>query len=193
MKNIYRNAVSAGLALALATAPLASAQQQNWPNNHDQNGSGGQHYSGQQGGSSGGQGQHTQSYTGGQGNHTPSYSGGQQGGSPGGQGQHDQNYSGGQGQHYPGQQGMGMMGHPEGQYQGHNGYGNGYGYNDHHDWQRGGYYGGHREVINNWGYYRLQPPPYGYEWVQDGDQFVLIAIASGIISSIILNSMMNNQ
>ena len=61
-------------------------------------------------------------------------------------------------------------------------------YTSGHQWHHGDHYNGSRYVINNFGYYNLQQPPYGYEWVQDGDQFVLIAIASGIITDIIVNS-----
>jgi Ni/Co efflux regulator RcnB len=58
------------------------------------------------------------------------------------------------------------------------------GYND---WHRGGYYHGPRYVVRDYGHYRLRPPPRGYEWVQQGGQFVLIAVASGVIADILLN------
>jgi Ni/Co efflux regulator RcnB len=35
--------------------------------------------------------------------------------------------------------------------------------------------------------HRLSPPPYGHRWVQVGADYVLIAIASGVIANIILN------
>ncbi len=57
-----------------------------------------------------------------------------------------------------------------------------------HQWHHGDRYTGDRREINNWGYYHLNPPPAGYEWVQDGSQFVLIAVASGIIADVILNA-----
>jgi hypothetical protein len=55
-------------------------------------------------------------------------------------------------------------------------------------WHPGDHYDGQRYAVQNWGYYHLRQPPAGYEWVQDGSQFVLIAVASGIIADIILNS-----
>jgi len=36
--------------------------------------------------------------------------------------------------------------------------------------------------------YRLRQPPRGYEWRRQNDQFVLGAIATGVITSIILNA-----
>ncbi|KAF1021405.1 MAG: hypothetical protein GAK30_01890 [Paracidovorax wautersii] len=42
-------------------------------------------------------------------------------------------------------------------------------------------------VVDQWrGYPRLTPPPRGYHWVQIGGDFALVAIASGIIASIIM-------
>lgn len=57
-------------------------------------------------------------------------------------------------------------------------------------WARGDYYSGHRVVIGHgdWNRYHLHAPPPGYEWVQSGGQFVMIAIASGVIASIIAGS-----
>jgi Ni/Co efflux regulator RcnB len=34
----------------------------------------------------------------------------------------------------------------------------------------------------------VQRPPAGYEYVRDGNQLVLIAVASGIIASVLANS-----
>jgi Ni/Co efflux regulator RcnB len=58
-----------------------------------------------------------------------------------------------------------------------------------HAWRRGGYYNGPRYVVRGGDYdrYHLRQPPHGYEWVQDGGQFVLIAVASGVIADILLN------
>jgi Ni/Co efflux regulator RcnB len=55
---------------------------------------------------------------------------------------------------------------------------------DHH-WHDGGRYTGSRHVVHDWDQRHLRRPPHGYEWVQNGNQFVLIAIGSGIIASII--------
>jgi Ni/Co efflux regulator RcnB len=57
-----------------------------------------------------------------------------------------------------------------------------------HQWHHGDHYTDHREVVQNWNHYHLRQPPQGYEWVQDGSQFVLIAVTSGIIADIIANS-----
>jgi len=60
-----------------------------------------------------------------------------------------------------------------------------------HQWRRGQQMG-----YNDWNSYHrvdyrqnhLRRPPRGYEWRRNGDQFVLGAIATGVIASIILNS-----
>lgn len=57
-----------------------------------------------------------------------------------------------------------------------------------HHWQHGQHYTGSRRVVGNWNHYHLRQPPHGYEWVQDGSQFVLIAVASGVIADVLLNS-----
>ena len=59
-------------------------------------------------------------------------------------------------------------------------------------WQPGARYWGGDPWINNWQSYRgLYAPPYGYRWVQAGDQFLLTAIATGIISAVIVGGVMN--
>ncbi len=55
-----------------------------------------------------------------------------------------------------------------------------------HDWHRGDRFHGDRNRVD-WRYHHLRRPPPGYEWVQDGRQFVLIGIASGVIADILLN------
>jgi Ni/Co efflux regulator RcnB len=55
-------------------------------------------------------------------------------------------------------------------------------------WRHGQHYDGSRRVVGNWQHYHLRQPPHGYEWVQDGSQFVLIAVASGIIADVLLNA-----
>src|SRR5579872_4405301 len=51
-------------------------------------------------------------------------------------------------------------------------------------WQRGerfdSRYAADYRVIDNPGYYNLQPAPYGYRWVQSGNDAVLVAITSGV-------------
>jgi len=57
-----------------------------------------------------------------------------------------------------------------------------------HQWHHGDHYTDSRHYVTNYNYDHLSPPPAGYQWVQDGSQFVLIAVASGIIASVILNA-----
>jgi Ni/Co efflux regulator RcnB len=52
---------------------------------------------------------------------------------------------------------------------------------DHDRWARGHYYGGPRYYVNNWDYYHLRRPPYGYRWVRSDNDFLLVAVATGII------------
>ncbi|MFT8674857.1 MAG: RcnB family protein [Acetobacter sp.] len=57
-------------------------------------------------------------------------------------------------------------------------------------WQRGQRYWGGDPWIDNWrAYPGLYAPPYGYRWVRSGDQFLLTAVASGMISAIIAGAM----
>lgn len=42
-------------------------------------------------------------------------------------------------------------------------------------------------VVNNWRGHRLSAPPRGYHWVQVGPDYVLAAIASGVIANVILS------
>lgn len=76
----------------------------------------------------------------------------------------------------------------------------GYGHYDHHDrgrhegwrrserwhrWERGRRYGGPVYVVRDYGYYHLRRPPRGYHWVRgDADNYLLVAIATGIILDI---------
>ncbi|HEY4143832.1 RcnB family protein [Pinirhizobacter sp.] len=48
-------------------------------------------------------------------------------------------------------------------------------------WVRGHRYNGPVYVVNNYGYYRLRPPPRGYHWVRNGSDYLLVAVATGII------------
>jgi Ni/Co efflux regulator RcnB len=46
----------------------------------------------------------------------------------------------------------------------------------------------HRQyVVNDWRGHHLSAPPRGYQWVQSGGDYVLIAIATGIIAQLLLN------
>lgn len=56
-------------------------------------------------------------------------------------------------------------------------------YRDYRRWSRGQYlppaYRGY--VVRDYGRYRLRPPPRGYHWVRAGDDYILAAIATGLI------------
>ena len=43
-------------------------------------------------------------------------------------------------------------------------------------------------VVDNWRAHRLSAPPRGYHWVQAGGDYVLVAIATGIIVQLLLNN-----
>jgi Ni/Co efflux regulator RcnB len=43
-------------------------------------------------------------------------------------------------------------------------------------------------VVNDWRGHHLSAPPRGYQWVQTGTDYVLVAIATGIILQMILNN-----
>ena len=42
-------------------------------------------------------------------------------------------------------------------------------------------------VVNNWRDHHLNAPPRGQQWVQVGSDYVLIAIATGIIAQLVLS------
>lgn len=62
-----------------------------------------------------------------------------------------------------------------------------------HNWVRGSYlphqYRGARYVVHDWRGHRLHQPPRGYHWVQYGGDYMLVAIASGVITQLIINGM----
>ena len=72
----------------------------------------------------------------------------------------------------------------------HPGWGHDYGSTGHH-WKRG-----ERVGYNDWSsaqpvdyrQHHLRKPPRGYEWRQSNGQYILAAVASGVIASIILNA-----
>jgi Ni/Co efflux regulator RcnB len=43
-------------------------------------------------------------------------------------------------------------------------------------------------VVDNWRAHRLSAPPRGYHWVQVGGDYVLAAVATGIIASVLLGN-----
>ena len=42
-------------------------------------------------------------------------------------------------------------------------------------------------VVNDWRAQHLSRPPRGHHWVRSGDDFVLVAITTGIIAQILLS------
>lgn len=57
----------------------------------------------------------------------------------------------------------------------------------HDRWARGHRYYGPNYVVSNYGYYRLRPPPRGYHWVRANNDYLLVAIATGVILDIALH------
>jgi Ni/Co efflux regulator RcnB len=56
-----------------------------------------------------------------------------------------------------------------------------------HVWVRGDHFRpafGRPAMVSNWGFYHLRRPPIGYHWVREGDRFLLIALATGLIADI---------
>ena len=56
-------------------------------------------------------------------------------------------------------------------------------------WHNGDHYSGSREVVSDWRGHNLRQPPSGYEWVQNNGQYVMIAVASGVVASVIANAL----
>jgi Ni/Co efflux regulator RcnB len=60
-----------------------------------------------------------------------------------------------------------------------------------HNFYRGGrlppQYRSNVYVVDDWRGHRLTAPPRGYHWVQTGGDYVLVAVATGIIASILLS------
>lgn len=56
----------------------------------------------------------------------------------------------------------------------------------HTRWVRGHRYHGPSYVVRDYGYYRLRPPPRGYHWVRADNDFLLVAITTGIILDLAL-------
>jgi Ni/Co efflux regulator RcnB len=48
-------------------------------------------------------------------------------------------------------------------------------------------YRGPQYVVNDWRGHGLRTPPRGYHWVQTGGDYVLVAIATGVILELLLN------
>lgn len=67
----------------------------------------------------------------------------------------------------------------------------GYGHSSYYQMRRGerlaSQYRGHRYVVSDWRAHRLYQPQHGYHWVQAGNDYALVAIATGIIAQVLLN------
>ena len=84
----------------------------------------------------------------------------------------------------------------DGRYDRHDGYDRrGPGAGPDRDFYRGGYlpreYRSRQYVVDDWRGHHLRQPPRGYHWVQTGGDYVLAAIATGVITAIILNAAAN--
>ncbi|MFT4268112.1 MAG: RcnB family protein [Xenophilus sp.] len=66
-------------------------------------------------------------------------------------------------------------------------------YPDYHRFQRGERLPpglrGRQYVVEDWRGHGLRPPPRGYHWVQNGSDYVLAAIATGVISAVVINAL----
>ena len=40
--------------------------------------------------------------------------------------------------------------------------------------------------VSDWGYYGLRPPPPGYRWIYADGNFVLMAVATGLIADLVV-------
>ena len=69
--------------------------------------------------------------------------------------------------------------------------GQGRGVGPSHSWYRGDRlpyeYRTRHYVVDDWRSHHLYAPPRGYQWVQSGGDYLLVAVATGIIASILLN------
>lgn len=69
-----------------------------------------------------------------------------------------------------------------------------YGYTtgSHYRVQRGAYLGhqyrASRYVVSDWRSRRLYAPPRGHHWVQTGNDYALVALATGLITQVLLNN-----
>ena len=73
----------------------------------------------------------------------------------------------------------------------HGGWGHDYGNDNSHHWKRGermGYNDWNSSSQVDWRQHHLRQPPRGYEWRERNGQYVMAAITTGLIFSIIANS-----
>lgn len=55
----------------------------------------------------------------------------------------------------------------------------------HHHWERGRRYDGPVYVVRDYRSYRLREPPRGYHWVRADNDYLLVAVATGVILDIV--------
>jgi Ni/Co efflux regulator RcnB len=62
----------------------------------------------------------------------------------------------------------------------------------HHDWHKGDHIAsadwGRGSSITDYGHYHLSRPPHGYEWRRVDNNYVLAAVAGGLVASVIAAS-----
>lgn len=72
------------------------------------------------------------------------------------------------------------------------GYDRGRGAGPDHSFYRGGrlptQYRSRQYVVDDWRGHHLSSPPRGYQWVQTGADYVLVAVATGIIAELLLGN-----
>jgi len=49
-------------------------------------------------------------------------------------------------------------------------------------------YRSHQYVVDDWRAHRLSAPPRGYHWVQNGNDYLLVAITTGVIMQLLLGN-----
>ncbi|HYK80882.1 MAG TPA: RcnB family protein [Micropepsaceae bacterium] len=69
---------------------------------------------------------------------------------------------------------------------------------DNPHWSRGDrlpteYRNNNQHVVSDWKNNHLRKPPRGYQWVEANNQYVLAAVATGLIADIIIASNQNDQ
>lgn len=75
----------------------------------------------------------------------------------------------------------------------HPGYAHGgrYGAGPNHNWVRGSrvppHFRSRHYVVHDWRGHRLSRPPHGHHWVQNGGDYLLVAIATGVIAQMVLS------
>ncbi|MGK9264090.1 RcnB family protein [Sinorhizobium meliloti] len=52
-------------------------------------------------------------------------------------------------------------------------------------WKKGGKFSGRGTSIADYQRHKLEAPPKGHRWVRDGDDFLLVAVDTGVIMSIV--------